>query len=333
MVDFGYLESKPVLAGVATKLENLGLKPFLQHRCDWNDTIIRQFYATYEIYFDAKNIKWMTGKSELEATFAEFAAANYLDYEYFSNGVDVYNEDIIESTVVFYEPGTSNAIIMNRLAAGLRHHPTVINNIIRHTFLPKSGNKDKVREHYWNVINNIMNGTRFDVVKLILDHMITKKLLVRDSIYFAPYIMSLIKTKIGFNGVCDVKHEIYRPFYNAKAFLNKPLTPYGQAAEAQNVDENVEVHVSDDDNANVSNMGHVNVDEDSYAMPPPPAPRVHPMQPQWEPPAGYFDSYFSSIQLSMNTQFQQMQSGFNSHFEAYEQQMNDTFRTMQQGSQ
>jgi hypothetical protein len=33
-VDFGYLEFKPVLAGVATKLENLGLKPFLQHRCD-----------------------------------------------------------------------------------------------------------------------------------------------------------------------------------------------------------------------------------------------------------------------------------------------------------
>jgi hypothetical protein len=48
-VDFDYLESKPVLAGVATKLENLGLKPFLQHRCDWNDTIVRQFYATFGI--------------------------------------------------------------------------------------------------------------------------------------------------------------------------------------------------------------------------------------------------------------------------------------------
>jgi hypothetical protein len=99
-----------------------------------------------------------------------------------------------------------------------------------------------------------MNETRFDVVKLILDQMITKKCFIRDSIYFAPYIMSLIKTKAGFNGVCDVKHEIYRPFYNAKAFLNKPLTLYGQAAEAQNVDENVEVHASDDDNANVDNM-------------------------------------------------------------------------------
>jgi hypothetical protein len=86
----------------------------------------------------------MTGKSECESTFAKFAAANYLDCEYFSNGVDVYNEDILESTTVFYEPTTSNAIIMNWLAAGLRHHPAVINNIIRHTFIPKSGNKDKV---------------------------------------------------------------------------------------------------------------------------------------------------------------------------------------------
>jgi hypothetical protein len=236
----------------------------------------------------------MTGKSEYEATFAEFAAANYLDYEFFSLGVEVYNEDILESTAVFYEPGTSNATIMNWLVAGLRHHPVVINNIVRHTFMPKSGNTDKVREHYWNVINHIMHETRFDVVKLILDQMICKKRLVRDSIYFAPYIMALIKTKTGFNGLCDVKHEIYRPFYNAKAFRNKPLTPYGQAAEAQNVDENVEVHASDDDNANVGNMGHVNVDENAYAMPPPPP--VHPMQPQWEPPAGHFDSYFSNIQ-------------------------------------
>jgi hypothetical protein len=303
-VDFDYLESKPVLAGVATKLEHLGLKPFLQHRCDWNETIIRQFYATYEMDFEAKNIMWMTGKSVCEATFAEFAAANHLNYDYFNDGVDVYNEDILEDNVVFYEPGTSNATIMNWLAARLRHHPAVINNIISHTFMPKSGNKDKVREHYWNVINHVMNETRFYVVKLILDQMICKKRLVRNSIYFAPYIMSLIKTKTGFNG-CDVKHEIYRPFYNAKAFLNKPLTPYGQAAEAQNIAENVEVHASDDKNANVGNMGYANVDEDAYAMPPPPPP-VHPMQPQWEPPAGYFDSYFANIQQSMNSQIQQI---------------------------
>jgi hypothetical protein len=94
--------------------------------------------------FDAKNIKWMTGKSEYEATFVEFVVANYLNYEYFSAGVNVYNEDILEHTAVFYEHGSSNAIIMNWLAVGLRHHPAVIHNIIRYTFTPKSGNKDKV---------------------------------------------------------------------------------------------------------------------------------------------------------------------------------------------
>jgi hypothetical protein len=168
--------------------------------------------------FIGKKMWWMTGKIEYEATFAEFAVANHLNYEYFRDGVDVYNEDILENTVVFYEPGTSNATIMNWLAAGLRHHPAAINNIIRHTFMPKSGNKDKVREHYWNVINHVMNETRFNVVKLILDQMICKKRLVRDSIYFSPYIMSLINTKMGFNSLCDVKHEIYRPFYKLKLF-------------------------------------------------------------------------------------------------------------------
>jgi hypothetical protein len=33
----------------------------------------------------------MTGKSEYEATFAEFVAANHVDYAYFSDGVNVYS--------------------------------------------------------------------------------------------------------------------------------------------------------------------------------------------------------------------------------------------------
>jgi len=31
---------------------------------------------------------------------------------------------------------------------GLRHHPAVINKIARVTFMPKSGNKDKIRGLY-----------------------------------------------------------------------------------------------------------------------------------------------------------------------------------------
>ena len=128
--------------------------------------------------FVNENIEWMTGKTKYSATFGEFAAANQLNYAFFidpENSIDVYKYDFVEDTRIFYEPGTSNATIAEWLSTGLRHHPTVINNIIRHTFMPKSGNKDKVREHYWNVINYIMNGTRFNVVLLILEQMIAKK--------------------------------------------------------------------------------------------------------------------------------------------------------------
>jgi hypothetical protein len=160
-----------------------------------------------------------------------------------------------------------------------------------------------------------MHETRFDVVKLILGQMICKKCLVRDSIYFAPYIMSLIKTKTGFNCLCDVKHEIYRPFYNAKAFLNKTLTPYGQVAEAQNVAENVEVHASDDENAMLVTWVMLMLIRILMLC--------HLLPLEFIP-----CSHGGSLLQSMNSQFQQMQSGFNSHFEAYGQQMNDTFQTM-----
>jgi hypothetical protein len=55
-------------------------------------------------------------------------------------------------------------------------------------------------------------------------------------------------------------------------------------------------------------MGYANVDEGAYAMPPPPPP-AHPMQPQWEPPARYFDSYFANIQQSLNSQFNRCNPG------------------------
>ena len=54
---------------------------------------------------------------------------------------------------------------------GLRHHPAVINKITRVTFMPKSGNKDKIRGLYWNVISYVMNGNRINIVALIMNQL------------------------------------------------------------------------------------------------------------------------------------------------------------------
>jgi hypothetical protein len=57
------------------KFENMCLTNFFQHRCDWNEIVVRQFYATPELNMDEETFVWMTGKRRYHATFAEFAAA------------------------------------------------------------------------------------------------------------------------------------------------------------------------------------------------------------------------------------------------------------------
>ena len=48
-IDLGYMRSQPIMSALVDRFEAMGLANFLRHRCDWNETVIRQFYATLEI--------------------------------------------------------------------------------------------------------------------------------------------------------------------------------------------------------------------------------------------------------------------------------------------
>jgi hypothetical protein len=48
-IDLNYMSSQPVMRDLIPMLQHIGLREFLTHRCDWNKTIIRQFYATVEL--------------------------------------------------------------------------------------------------------------------------------------------------------------------------------------------------------------------------------------------------------------------------------------------
>ena len=95
--------------------------------------------------------------------------------------------------------------------------------------------------------------------------------------------MSIIKSKTSFRGICECKHIPFRPFKNDTSFLLRPLTPFsGDDMEEEEHDED------DDDGGEV---GHMGGEAAHQAMPHPPPP----VQSQWAPPAGYFDSYFASM--------------------------------------
>jgi len=324
-IDWYYMAEYDVMSGLVPRFETLGLRDFLEHKCDWNDTVIRQFYATVEVDMINETLFWMTGKRRYEATFREFATVNELDYDFIiTHSHDITDEATlgINDIIRFYEPTRTEIHRVFEKSIGLRHHPAVILKIARTTILPKSGFKDGFVGWHRNFVKHVMDNERMDVVALIMYELLEKKTDFESNIYYAPYIMSLILEKTKFKGHCDVKHTLYRPYKNIPDFINRPLTPFLEGDLQGGVEAPAAPH-SQGDGAQAPH-------HDAHAMPPPPPP---PLQPQWAPPPGYFDPYFASMQQSMNTQFQQMQMGFENHFEAYGQQMLNHFESMQHGFQ
>ena len=61
-IELAYMRSQPVMTDLVDRFETMGLENFLHHRCDWNEIVIRQFYATLEISMEEERIWWTTGK-------------------------------------------------------------------------------------------------------------------------------------------------------------------------------------------------------------------------------------------------------------------------------
>jgi hypothetical protein len=259
------MSNQAVMADLVPRFESMGLTNFFQHRCYWNETIICQFYATLEIDLVEEKIWWNTGKRTYYATFAQFAAENELDYEFItaedSANIVLENPMNEDDYPMFYKSARSGIRRSLGKTHGLKHHLAVINKIARVTFMPKSENKDKVRDLYWNVISHIMNGDKINIIALIMDQMAELRLNLEMNLYFAPYIMSIIKAKTNFRGPCGCKHTPFRPFKNETAFLQRPLTPFPPEPESEG-DEN-------ENNGDAADMGG---DAQQQPMPPLPPP-------------------------------------------------------------
>ena len=194
-IDWNYMLTEPVMSDLVERFNQCGLYDFLENRVDYNEMIIHQFYATAEVNMDARIIEWMTGKRKYEATFEEFAIANKLNYGVISNGADLLHEDAIENVAQYYEPQRLGIPTLVGTTTGLRHHPAVINKIARVTILTKGGDRNKVRDKFWNIISYVMNREVMDVITFMMDHVSDLQVDKSVNLVYAPYIMALILQK------------------------------------------------------------------------------------------------------------------------------------------
>ena len=111
--------------------------------------------------------------------------------------------------------------------------PSLINRIINHTILPKSGNFDAVRGHVWNIMEFILEGKKFDVIDVIIRGIVSSKNDRIKRIYHAPYIMALIVRQTGFRGGLGTAHKPYKPREHPPVqFMGQPAQQEQQEEDA-----------------------------------------------------------------------------------------------------
>jgi hypothetical protein len=96
---------------------------------------------------------------------------------------------------------------------------------VRVTILTKSGDKSRIRDKFWNIIDHVMKGEVMNIVLFMTRQLNDLKMYKNQNLAYAPYIMALIKAKTRFEGRCETTHTLFRPFKNEIGFLTRPLTP------------------------------------------------------------------------------------------------------------
>ena len=112
---------------------------------------------------------------------------------------------------------------MFRKIKGLAMEPSVLNTMIRCTLLPKVGNTDAICEKYYVAIKSILDDTKVNWVDFLIEELMWCKHEVRGSLGHQPYIMALVKSKAGFQGVEEIMHKSFRSHVNDKDFFTKGL--------------------------------------------------------------------------------------------------------------
>ncbi|KAG8069943.1 hypothetical protein GUJ93_ZPchr0006g45265 [Zizania palustris] len=212
------------LSGEVAALRNIfgtiGINKIVSLKQDFNWDVIRQFYATVFIPATCDSLTWMTGDIFCIATKQEIQSAWDIR---FSSGLRLHDEFTHnplseEEMAQFYIPSAAHKI---GGVTGMKTLHSVAHRILRHSILPRLGNNDAIRGVAWTLLDAVMTGKRFDVIHLMLYEMALSKGSLTLGVYYAPFIMRLILSKVGnVNERLDITHSQYRPRFSAT-----PLAP------------------------------------------------------------------------------------------------------------
>ena len=232
-VKWNFIGKNPAFSGLLRLFKRVGLDSLVALHSNFHAKVVRQFYTTVYVSPDCDHLIWMTGHQRFEASKDDFMQALNLRY---SEGVNIHVQECLALTQVDEYYDQSQPYTVGKVS-GMLPLPSVVNRIMRSSFFPRSGNNDEIHGKAWNVVKCIMDGTKFDVMDLIIREIATSKGDKTRTIYFAPYIMKLIKRMTPFDLPLDVEHKEYRPRTAPPQAPPPPAPLQGQGSSSQSAQQ------------------------------------------------------------------------------------------------
>nr|AAO23081.1 putative copia-type retrotransposon protein [Oryza sativa Japonica Group]ABF96850.1 retrotransposon protein, putative, Ty1-copia subclass [Oryza sativa Japonica Group] len=204
------IKETPEFESLQDLFKTVGIDRIVTLKQDYNEDLIRQFYAIVWVAGDYSEMKWMSDTLQCSISRRQLRWLLNIRLD-FGDGLHeehTHNSLSIDYLCQFYEDG---ARYTHGKVDGLRTIPSVVNKIVRATILPRLGNNDDIRGVAWHVIDAIIQGRQFDIVSLMMQEIAISKGIFTQGIYYAPYIMRLIQDKLGAAGQNLKKHKQYKP--------------------------------------------------------------------------------------------------------------------------
>ncbi len=230
-IDWEHMANKEsqVCDNVIEACEAFGLRDIMGFKYNWNVEIIAQFHSSFFYSVSDNTIHWTTSGVHFAVDYKTFSrllglGSVDLDRDQIHNELKLHNYDLGE---LYRFP---------RLADGktsrLKSFYYVLNNLLRHTIAPKTGDATSINAYAKNILLRFAhNGRPFCITNFIWEELIAATNDSRRGFPYAPYIMYVIEKVTGICFHKETEHPVLK--INRTRQPHAPKTPSPTSEQSQ----------------------------------------------------------------------------------------------------
>jgi hypothetical protein len=200
----------------------MDLVEIMSFRCDWNEEVVAQFYATLFVEQDEQTIHWSIRGKRFRYNMAQFSIlfGHAGDSTVYGGGyivgrdnskVDLHEGNEVEPSKMHFMYDRAYGDIVYGQIKGLTPYYKMLNTLFRFTLTPRGGDSDKISSRAKNLLAQMApDRPKFAIMEFIWHEIIACSSNSSSACHYAPYIFHMIKVATQLNIVHNTTHMAYR---------------------------------------------------------------------------------------------------------------------------